>query len=891
MIRIPGYIIKREIGSGGMAAVYLAVQTSLERKVALKVMAPALVADQTFSKRFLREARTVAGLSHPNIVAIYDVGITKNQLHYFSMQHLNHGDLTSRILQGITERELIRILSGICEALYYAHGRGFVHRDVTPGNILFDASGTPVLTDFGIARAVTQSTKITGTGVSVGTSHYMSPEQARGRDVDPRSDIYSLGAIVYEALAGRPAYDGEDGFAIAYSHVFDPIPTLPNRFARWQPFIDKAMAKKPEDRFDSAREVAVVMNELLNTTTGEGRKPPPTLTLPGAEKDIVETEPMLDIATRVSESESGQQAAQAGRFGRGWTRLCDQLFGFLPAAQRRLAGTVSLFGLLALATVAVFQGGRSVDPSAGATSSEAVANRSDEAIQAASDVAPPNGQAPAGAAQSEQPIAAADDGEGPVATDDAGAANDDPLDSDLPALDDGDETAASLAESDAPSEPVPETSVLSGPAQIAALLNRAESQFTANLLTSPEGNNALETYQEVLALDSANQSARAGTERVIDRYIALVSRAVERKQYAQATELLARADGIRDRVAGLNPELLQQVDTAQELVFEHVFSAARTATAAGQLDQAAGLLDSALRLQPNNSEAIAARAELRTQNLSLARPGGAPAATALRDPLASGGFGPELVRVDLDSYVVGNEQTAVQVGPAAQIGVGATEVTVAQYRQFVEVSGYGEGRRSGCRNLESAWRSSRSRTWLAPGFEQGDDHPVSCVSWQSAVDYVEWLSAETGFSYRLLNETEWDYLYSRSRSAGFADSQYCESGNVADRWLKTQLPGAAALDCEDGWAYTAPVHNYPANLDGLYGLIGNVREWVADCWSKTRNVRDYRADLTGDCGDRVVKGTAWLHHQPQEVDNGIRRAFAASAGFNTVGFRVARALD
>ncbi|HZQ60557.1 MAG TPA: serine/threonine-protein kinase, partial [Casimicrobiaceae bacterium] len=140
MIDIPGYSIKREIGAGGMATVYLAVQTSLDREVALKVMAPTLAADPMFSKRFLQEARMLASLAHPNIVAVYDVGVTTSQLHYFSMQYLPRGDFAERVRHGIDERELTQTVAGVARALGYAHQRGYVHRDVAPGNILYDAN-------------------------------------------------------------------------------------------------------------------------------------------------------------------------------------------------------------------------------------------------------------------------------------------------------------------------------------------------------------------------------------------------------------------------------------------------------------------------------------------------------------------------------------------------------------------------------------------------------------------------------------------------------------------------------------------------------------------------------------------------------------------------------
>lgn len=261
-IDIPGYLIRREVGVGGMASVYLALQTSLDREVALKVMAPALASDPTFSKRFLQEARMLASLAHPNIVQVYDVGVTSSQLNYFSMQYLPGGDFAQRVRLGMSEKDLIRVLEGIGNALGYAHHRGYVHRDVAPGNILFDASDTPLLTDFGIARVFSQSARITSAGISVGTSHYMSPEQARGSDVDARSDLYGLGVMIWFGLTGKPPYEGADGFAVSYAHVFEPIPRLPEAQAHWQALVDKALAKDPAERYQDADEFIQALGKI-----------------------------------------------------------------------------------------------------------------------------------------------------------------------------------------------------------------------------------------------------------------------------------------------------------------------------------------------------------------------------------------------------------------------------------------------------------------------------------------------------------------------------------------------------------------------------------------------------------------------------------------------------
>ncbi|MDY0296013.1 MAG: bifunctional serine/threonine-protein kinase/formylglycine-generating enzyme family protein [Acidobacteriota bacterium] len=259
---IPGYQIEKELGQGGMARVFLAKEEKLERYVALKVMALSPTQDDSMAKRFVREARTAAGLSHAGIVPVYDVG-EHGGYFYIAMDYLPGGSLAGLIESGPLQPEnALAIFSAIASALDYAHGKGFIHRDVKPDNILFREDGTPVLCDFGIARAVGSATRLTKTGMSVGTPHYMSPEQARGKPLDGRSDLYSLGVVLYEMLTGKVPFEAEDSVAVAIAHVQNPVPRLPDHLSKYQPLLDKLLAKDPEQRPQAGKEAADLARNL-----------------------------------------------------------------------------------------------------------------------------------------------------------------------------------------------------------------------------------------------------------------------------------------------------------------------------------------------------------------------------------------------------------------------------------------------------------------------------------------------------------------------------------------------------------------------------------------------------------------------------------------------------
>ncbi len=256
------YEILEELGRGGMAIVFKAKEKQLEREVAIKVLPFSLAFDKEFVERFQREARTSARLEHPNIIPIYRVG-KSGRIIYFVMKFLRGKPLSSILATrgSLPPVEIKKILAEVGRALAYAHKKEIVHRDIKPDNIMFDEHGHAVVTDFGIAKAASGG-KLTGTGMSIGTPHYMSPEQAKAQPLDGRSDLYSLGVVAYQCLTGGVPFDGEDSFSIGYKHIMEEIPTPPLENPEKRQLFEivrKMMAKTPAQRFQNADELVSVL--------------------------------------------------------------------------------------------------------------------------------------------------------------------------------------------------------------------------------------------------------------------------------------------------------------------------------------------------------------------------------------------------------------------------------------------------------------------------------------------------------------------------------------------------------------------------------------------------------------------------------------------------------
>jgi serine/threonine protein kinase len=264
-VRIRGYRCVRRLAVGGSASVFLAENTRTGERRVLKIFrqVPDVVEGSTTFDRFLREYELVAHLDHPNIVRIYDIGVADDHL-FLAMEYFAGGDLRSRMSRSLPWQEALAYLRQMAAALGALHVVGVLHRDVKPGNLLLREDGSVAFIDFGLARQLNLESDITGVGTIFGTPHYMSPEQGHGTTLDERSDLYSLGVILYEMLTGEKPFTAEAPLAVIYKHANAPVPRLPAAMSHLQGLLDVLLAKKPADRLPTAAAIIARVDELLD---------------------------------------------------------------------------------------------------------------------------------------------------------------------------------------------------------------------------------------------------------------------------------------------------------------------------------------------------------------------------------------------------------------------------------------------------------------------------------------------------------------------------------------------------------------------------------------------------------------------------------------------------
>ena len=707
---IPGHRLLRRLGQGGMATVYLAMQESLDRPVSIKVMESDALADETSKSRFEHEARTIAKLSHPCIVNIYEVGRTADGRMYYIMPYLPNGDLAQRDLSN-NEARIVEVLRALLSALGYAHARGIVHRDVKEENVLFDAADRPLLTDFGIALSKRDTSRITTAGLAVGSSGYMAPEQARGDEVDGRADLYSVGVLAFELLTGELPYRSADPLALALMHVQKPIPRLPPSKRHWQAFVDRAMAKTPAQRFRNAQQMQHALDRIGRRTGNHF------------------SSRILRKFDHVME-------------GKIWKRpIALAMIGVVLIAAGLYAGRAQLphFGTHPVAATP-----------AAPTPAPAHAVAAKPTQVAATPPAPqPATAAPAPIGTLVKP---------PVAN------------------------VASPATTTAPAAPTltpvpPATATTIAPD--AAVLSAARDAIAHGNLTAPAGDSAVDLSLMAWKLSPASPDAHKLVADVLATLSAQEVHAISQIRDQRAQDYQKRAVQMMTATIGdAAPEWhAYQVAVsnalarraAQATVAPDPAGLARTDALAKQLE-----LTDIYQRAKTREVALAQtqqQAQLAQQQAQAKAAAAAQAAQASAQAAASTAAGFVLLHAASNGHL--------------GVAIARGEVTRHEYAQFANATGRPASDCSTRKIFSSLL--GRKRDWKQPGFDQGDEQPVVCVSWSDANAYVQWLNARGGAHYRLPNVTDW-------HEAGTASASGTAAPNIDARFSNWLADCASGCD-------------------------------------------------------------------------------------------------
>ncbi|MCP5152794.1 MAG: protein kinase [Ectothiorhodospiraceae bacterium] len=572
-MELSGYEIQERIGQGGMAIVYRATQRSLGRTVALKILHPLHAGTPEFTERFLNEGRLLAALTHPNVVTIHDIGV-EGDLHYIAMEYVPDGSLARRIARGMDAEAALACAMQIAGALGAAHARSIVHRDVKPSNVLFRADGSLVLTDFGIAKRL-GTADLTETGTTVGSPHYLSPEQARGQLVDARSDIYSLGVLLFEMLTGHKPYQGASDLDTAWMHVHEPVPEFPPELAPIATVLGRMLAKDPADRFSDCASLVAALRQVQEATRRPGaprmhRAPPgdgfheaPTTMSP--EVVAVGADALAAAGARPHRRRLATGLAAAVALAVGGVGLAAWL-DRAPAPTSRFtspvggptADTAGRPDLLAAVTPPA------VTPPPVPPSPEPSAPPVPRSTTGASTETPWLADLPGRrpAPEASRIASGPDDGtRGDTAVDTTRdperVATADvpgtptttsmPSQADPAVLAPATRAATRVRASHAPAPPAAAAKAV----RIDRLMAAADTAMSENRLTIPDGDNAVEYYQQVLEVDPAHVPARAGIERVAARYGRMARERLEDGDLAQARTFVDRGLAVRPDDRGL----------------------------------------------------------------------------------------------------------------------------------------------------------------------------------------------------------------------------------------------------------------------------------------------------------------------------------------------------
>ncbi|MEM1412009.1 MAG: serine/threonine-protein kinase [Pseudomonadota bacterium] len=630
-IEIPGYELISELGTGGQAAVYLGVQTSLDRKVAVKVLHRWLSREsEEFKERFLHEGRVLARLKHPNIVSIYDIG-EHDKVLYMAMEYVPGGTLTERLKLGnLRLDEIVEITGQIGLALHTTHLKRIVHRDLKPSNVLMREGVVPVLTDFGIARDAENDSGLTQTGFRIGTTQYMSPEQIRGLRADHRSDIYTLGLLLYRLLTGRLPFQTTNDFDLARMQVEEPPPPLPEELIEFQPIIDIALAKKAEQRYQSALDFCKELQALdVSSEAYRSQFTQATRVHGSLEVPVPSVADQLEQLSRersVSESASGaasiggpdsvsSSVSQAGAPSSTQQTLSTAETTSGKLRRPVFTGVVALLALVAVALAAwnfFPQPGTSGLSEEDRLRVETYLRRAEGRYNNQQIDSPPGQNAVHNLNlifELAPDYAPARDLARRIAVDYAVDAGDRLREDDLEAAQqDVDKGLALVPDDQRLNELAQEITRLTEErerlAQIAAQLQAGQAALADGRLVAPAGNNAYEQFQDVLALDDGNQSAIQGLAAIEQQLVSAISDLLDEGRLFDAS---TRMPELKSRFpdSALVNALAGEIENAVRL-------AAEDERVRSLLEQAAGQMTAGRLVEPAIDNALSTYTEVLT---------------------------------------------------------------------------------------------------------------------------------------------------------------------------------------------------------------------------------------------------------------------------------------
>jgi formylglycine-generating enzyme required for sulfatase activity len=819
------YEIIRKLGAGGMADVFLALDTTLQRQVALKILPPEFARDAERAARFEKEVLHCASLQHPGIVTIHDVGHEQG-IHFYSMALLSGGDLKQRIQAGLKPKQTLQLLAQIVEALGYAHQQGFVHRDLKPDNIMFDEHDKPVITDFGIAKAISSGTRMTGTGMSIGTPHYMSPEQARGQQVDGRSDLYALGVVLYEMLTGQVPYQADDTFAVGLMHISDPLPQLPKDLAKIQPLLNRLLAKDSAARYRDANALIVDIEKLLQ---GES----------------------LPVAA-AADTQRSQRSAQT------------QVMPVEPAVEKTGSGVKwALVGALLAVIVAgglwfwQMQSRPQLVQSGGALASGAVT--------VAPQVAPTKSQ-PVQPATGGAILQIGSDPDGAKVYLDDRELGQTPLTrSDLP----GGEHELVLKKqfyNDASLNLTLEDGIV---VKENVELQRGQGRIT--ILTQPQGATVYlddRKQQEVTPTTLSSVSAGEHSIRVhVDRYYDQEQAvALEPGATSKLDVSLQGGNLVKYNKRWVEPEEAARLKAAAAAEAKRIAAAEAQRKAEVEAKRKAEVKRKAIAAAKSQPESAAVRGDLVSLESAIAQSSalGSPlanmselraaaAAAARIAPFSDSATGMEFVYVKGGCYEMGDtfgdggsDEKPVHDVCVDDFHMGKYEVTQAEWQALMGSN---------------------------PSTFKGSNRSVEQVSWNDAQSFIGKLSQRSGKNYRLPTEAEWEYA--------------ARSGGKQEKYAGSSSAGSVAWYADNSGKKTHSVGQKAANGLGLYDMSGNVYEWCSDWYGKSYYSQSSHSNPQGPSSGsyRVFRGGSW-GNSPTGVRVANRSSLGVASRFDFLGFRL-----